>query len=59
MPEEAVIGGEDAEGVAAVVDGVGLFVQAVGGEEDIHAVTGGAIVFGIEVKDLVCHEDEV
>lgn len=58
MPEEAMIGREDAEGVATVIDMVGLFMQAVGGEKDVHAMTSGAVVFRIEVDGLVCHEDE-
>ena len=51
MSEEAVVRGEDAEGVAAVVDGVGLFVEAVRGEEDAHALVGGEVVLGVEVDD--------
>lgn len=58
MPEEVMIRGEDAEGVAAVIRAVGLFVQAVGCEEDVYAVTGGAVVFLVEVHGLICHEDE-
>lgn len=53
-----VVRGEDAEGVPAVIRKVGLFVQAAGCEEDVHAVTSGAMVFRAEVNDLVCYEDE-
>lgn len=53
-----MIRGKDAEGVAAIIHGVSLFVQAVGCEEDIHAVASGAMVFRAEVHYLVCYEDE-
>ena len=57
MPEEAAVGGEDAEGVAAVEDGGGFVVETVGGEEYVHAVTGGdAMVLRAEVDDLVGYE---
>ena len=58
MPEEVVIRGEDAEGVAAVIRAVGLVVQTVGCEEDVDAVTSGEVVFLVEVHDLARHEDE-
>ena len=58
MPEEAVVGREDAEGVPAVVYRVGFFMQAVGREEDVHTVAGGNMVFGTEVDDLVRYEGE-
>ena len=58
MPEEVVIRGEDAEGMAAVIRAVGLVVQTVGCEEDVYAVTSGAVVFLVEVYDLARHEDE-
>ena len=35
MSEESAVRGEYAEGVTAVVDGVGFVVDAVGGEEDV------------------------
>ena len=59
MPEEAMVRREDAEGVAAIVYRVGLFVQAVGGEEDVDTVASGDVVFGVEVNGLVGYEGEV
>ena len=54
MPEEAPVGGEDAEGVAAVENGGSFVVETVGGEEYVEAVAGGdAVVFGGQVDDLV------
>lgn len=48
MPEEAAVGREDAEGVAAVEHGGGFVVETVGGEEYVQTVTGGdAVVLGV------------
>ena len=57
MPEEAPVGGEDAEGVAAVENAGGFVVETVGGEEYVQALTGGdAVVLGGQVDDLVGYE---
>ena len=56
MPEEAMMGREDAEGVTAVVHMVCFIMESAGGEEDVYAMTGGAMVFGVEVNDLICYE---
>ena len=56
MPEEAMMGREDAEGVTAVVHMVCFVMEPVGREEDVYAMTGGAMVFGVEVNDLICYE---
>lgn len=58
MPEEAMIGREDTEGVATVVDRIRFVMETVGGEEDVHAVTSGTMIFRVEVHDLVGHEGE-
>lgn len=58
MSEETLICREDAEGVAAIVNRVGFLVQAVGGEEDTHALAAGDMVVRFEVNDLVGNEDE-
>ncbi len=52
-----MIRGEDAEGMSAVVDRVGLFVQAAGCEEEVQAETSGAVVLFVEVDDLVGYEN--
>lgn len=57
MSEETTVRGEYAEGVSAVVDGVGFVVETLGGEEDVQAVTSGKVVGWVEVDDLVCYED--
>ena len=47
MSEEAAVGGEDAEGVAAVENGGGFVVETVGGEEYVETLMGAdAVVFG-------------
>ena len=46
MAEESVVRGEYAEGVLAVVDGVGFFVEPTGGEEEVEAGEGRVVVFG-------------
>ena len=53
-----MIGREDTEDVAAVIDRICFVMEAVGGEEDIHALTSGAVVFRVEINDLVVHEGE-
>lgn len=58
MPEESTVCRKYAEGVTAIEDGICLIMETVGGEEDVHAMPSGAIIYRAQVNDLVCHEGE-